>query len=131
MRADYQVMDWRPGLNFSGLSASAILDHLASKHHHHDEDDEVDDNDDGHDYDSNMSSWSTRLKKRKKVTVVTQDDDDKIGFSNGGLELYYDEVEDGWSLVGVVWWSYGIQCCYFVFLIKVMAEECGMYLNSS
>ncbi|GLT43413.1 hypothetical protein SLA2020_173630 [Shorea laevis] len=57
MRANYQVMDGQPGLNFSGLSVSAVLEHLASKHHNHDEDDEVDDNDhdDGYDYDFNMS----------------------------------------------------------------------------
>ncbi|GKV41290.1 hypothetical protein SLEP1_g48841 [Rubroshorea leprosula] len=56
MHENYQVMDGRPGLNFSGLSVSAVLEHLASNHHDHDEDDEVDDNDDGHDYDFNMSS---------------------------------------------------------------------------
>nr|GLL18617.1 uncharacterized protein LOC109180200 [Ipomoea trifida] len=72
----WRVVDAKPGLlNFSGFSATGILDHLAGDDHEYDDD---------------------YICKEKET--IGHDDGDKMSFSDAGF-VWEQVEEDGWCLV--------------------------------
>ncbi|XVF16278.1 hypothetical protein REPUB_Repub10bG0017400 [Reevesia pubescens] len=118
----WRVVDGRPGLKFSGFSATRILDHLSNDYedsYYEGNDDYI--NHDDHDYDYNdddnndvvndgfkMNSQSLEGEieekiidddKNEGVYVDYDDDDDDIEFV---LDQELEEEEEGWCLVGEI-----------------------------
>ncbi|KAJ9152797.1 hypothetical protein P3X46_026318 [Hevea brasiliensis] len=113
--SNYRLINWRmadgrPGLNFSGVSATGILNHLAN------EDDYLDDGIDG-DYDSyweNETSSSREMDEGVQIEEIADanvnddkdnrehdddDDDDGLSFCDVGFLVDQIEGDDGWCLV--------------------------------
>ncbi|GKV07864.1 hypothetical protein SLEP1_g19574 [Rubroshorea leprosula] len=117
MLANYRMITWRivdgrPGLNYSGFSATGILDYLANNHLDDDDDndnDEMDDDDESNHVPQSDSSPENlpmieehvkEDEKRGNDGCVI--DDDNMGFVDLGFELDQNEVEEGWYLVGEI-----------------------------
>ncbi|XP_022750517.1 uncharacterized protein LOC111299547 [Durio zibethinus] len=101
----WRVVDGRPGLKFSGFSATRILDHLSNDHEDycegnddHDYDDDNDDDDgfkvnsEGENMGENIVDHNNDDEKNEGVFI---DDDDDVKFV-----LVQDLEEEGWCLVG-------------------------------
>ncbi|KAJ4822220.1 hypothetical protein Tsubulata_045755 [Turnera subulata] len=114
----WRLVEGRPGLNFSGFSATGILDHLATNYDHHTDDEVDDDNVDCEDdFEEGYGSSSSHGRGITAGTEIEEivaaaaddddhkdhdleDDDDDMGFCDVGFVL--DQVEDedeGWCLV--------------------------------
>lgn len=112
----WRVVDGRTGLNFSGVSATGILDQLSNCHVDDIEyDDEVGDDDDYYDGTTpNGASNEDRtvviqpIETRVKINNDNHDDengdeeDERMSFCDVGfvLEQVEGEEDDGWCLVG-------------------------------
>ncbi|KAF8028932.1 hypothetical protein BT93_E1567 [Corymbia citriodora subsp. variegata] len=104
----WRVMDGRPGLNYSGLSATGLADHLADAHEDYDDDEcetgsdhelerEHEVYDDGDQFISPAADGSKDENHEGINNDGEGDDDDKISFCEVGFEL--NQVEDGWCMV--------------------------------
>ncbi|XP_021299217.1 uncharacterized protein LOC110427902 [Herrania umbratica] len=120
----WRVVDRRPGLNFSGFSATGILEHLFGGN----EDDEIDDhlNYDDDDYDDGgpyglddddddflANFWSLHEKEDGRGVEIEEyvddthkidnnyeyDDDDAMSFCEVGFMLDQSEEDEGWCLL--------------------------------
>ncbi|EOY02646.1 PREDICTED: uncharacterized protein LOC18600917 [Theobroma cacao] len=122
----WRVVDRRPGLNFSGFSATGILEHLFGGN----EDDEIDDHlnydDDDDDYDDGgpygpggddddfmANFWSLHEKEDGRGVEIEEyvdddhkidnnyesDDDDAMSFCDVGFMLDQIEEDEGWCLL--------------------------------
>lgn len=91
----WRVVDCRPGLNFSGFSATGLLNHLADD----DYIDEVDD-DDVYDHDGLYGPHNDEDKIRE--IVGNEDDEMQEIMSYYDVGTVFDEVEgdEDWCLVG-------------------------------
>ncbi|KAF2316508.1 hypothetical protein GH714_041849 [Hevea brasiliensis] len=106
---NWRMAEGRPGLNFSGVSATGILNHLAN------EDDYLDDDIDG-DYDSyweNATSSSREMDEGVQIEEIADanvnddkdnrenddGDDDGLSFCDVGFLVDQIEGDDGWCLV--------------------------------
>ncbi|XVE84089.1 hypothetical protein DITRI_Ditri16bG0141300 [Diplodiscus trichospermus] len=115
----WRVVDRRPGLKFSGFSATEILEHLYSGNEDdeigdHESDDHGDcDDDDGprgllDDDDYMAKFWSLHDKENERgAGVETEEwvddehkmDDDDISFCDVGLMLDQNEEDEGWCFL--------------------------------
>ncbi|XP_021599171.1 uncharacterized protein LOC110605137 [Manihot esculenta] len=105
--SNYRLMTWRlvdvgPGLNFSGLSATGMLDHLTNGDDY--VEDEIDHGDLGN------SILSSREEEEEKAALEIEEiaadkiddvDDDDDGMSYCDVSLMLDQIEEdeGWFLV--------------------------------
>ncbi|XP_041006436.1 uncharacterized protein LOC121251158 [Juglans microcarpa x Juglans regia] len=97
----WRVVDGQPGLNFSSISATDLMDHLSSDYMN---DDEVSDLDDEHNESVDLTSTN---RGNDNVEVDTKNnneekhviDDDEMSFCDVGLRLDRVEEEEGWCLV--------------------------------
>lgn len=105
----WRVVDGRAGLNLSGLSATEILDHLASDYVDDNvDDDDDDDDDDANDvYDHNGPYDQRDHEHQIREAVNRNDDDDNDNDENQDVMGYYDvafdrvyEEDEGWCLLG-------------------------------
>ncbi|KAK3183714.1 hypothetical protein Dsin_031000 [Dipteronia sinensis] len=126
----WRVVDARPGLNFSGFSASGILDHLGSgDYYNYMDDDEVDDYYDDHDgasYDQHHYNDDVGLMGQEERALEmgggggsssevadnrdgvdeyndVEDENDEGVMSFCDVGMVFDQViegEEGWCLVG-------------------------------
>ncbi|XVF60132.1 hypothetical protein PTKIN_Ptkin08bG0019300 [Pterospermum kingtungense] len=122
----WRVLDRQPGLNFSGFSATEILEHLYNVNEEDDIDDHVNDDDDDecdnggtcaiilHDDDNDdfmANFWSIHEKERGEY-VDNDDDDDELesvyGYGDDDAMSYCDvelfmldqtEEDEGWCLL--------------------------------
>lgn len=104
----WRVVDGRPGLNFSGLSATEMLDHLASDY----VDDNVDDDDDeANDVYDHNGRYDQRDHEHeiKEAVRRNDDDDDNANDEDQDVMGYYDvafdqvnEEDEGWCLLGEI-----------------------------
>ncbi|EXC31394.1 hypothetical protein L484_017676 [Morus notabilis] len=102
----WRVVDSRPGLNFSGVSATRIVDHMSSYHlHDHDldgEEEEVGDyvKDPTVGFNPIQSGVEISNADRDDDQVDHGDDDEEMSFCDVGFVLEQVEGDDGWCLVG-------------------------------
>lgn len=101
-------MDGRPGLNYSGLSATGLADYLAHAYKDYDadecetgSDDELERERDVYDHGDHFISPAADGSKHENDEGLNkdgeEDDDDKISFCEVGFE--WNQVEDGWCMV--------------------------------
>ncbi|KAI3408992.1 uncharacterized protein J3R85_019869 [Psidium guajava] len=125
----WRVVDGRPGLNYSGFSATGLADHLANAYKDYDDEEcepgsdyERDYGCEGdvyHDGDHVFSPTADRSKHKdhdgngkdgrdeskhkdhdSNGNDGGEDDDDKISFCEVGFE--WNQVEDGWCMIGEI-----------------------------
>lgn len=112
----WRVVDTGPGLNFSGFSASGILDHLSNGyldddyHDFHDSDDQVDDCvDNGYNHPWGFYDDDLNLEEEGKVVesagadIVEDEEDDSdeiMSFCEVGLLWEEVDGDETWCLVG-------------------------------
>lgn len=106
----WRAVDTRPGLKFSGFSASEILDHLGSDYiiDHEDEiEEEDDDTYEEYNYGLTDSDWIAESNSAiaSRIVEIEEVEDGEDGDSNPEKEEDEDEDDDKMSFcdVGIVW----------------------------
>lgn len=103
-------MDRKPGLNFSGFSATGILDHLYNDHINDNDDDDDDEEvySDINEYDHVYYGYGSSNNGDNKAEIEIKEDDDekgdgndddKMSFCDVGFVLDQAEGDEGWCLV--------------------------------
>ncbi|KAL5581284.1 hypothetical protein UlMin_013726 [Ulmus minor] len=108
----WRVVDGRPGLNYSGISATKILDQLSRSHlddeEEYEDDEEIEIGDDGQNGAANVDPIVDFQSNQSRVEINNSGDDDEKGngdevemsFCNVGFVLeQVEEEDDGWCLV--------------------------------
>ncbi|KAK7844800.1 hypothetical protein CFP56_010305 [Quercus suber] len=92
----WRVMDRKPGLNFSGFSATGILD-LLYNDHTNDDDDEV--YNDVNEYDHVYYDNKAEIEIKEDDDENSDGNNDKMSFCDVGFVLDQVEGDEGWCLV--------------------------------
>ncbi|KAL4653239.1 hypothetical protein ACB092_01G288000 [Castanea dentata] len=104
----WRVMDRKPGLNFSGFSATGILDHLYNDHINDNDDDDEEVYSDSNENDRVYYGYGSSNNGDNKAEIEIKEDDDekgdgndddKMSFCDVGFVLDQAEGDEGWCLV--------------------------------